>query len=199
MDHDNPYRAPSVPATGRLPDRGLDKVWRDGNFLVVQQEAQLPPICVKSNKPADREIERRFYWHRPLFYLLLIQPMIYLIVAISLRKRHDLAIPISAETARKRSKTSTIAWIVFGLGLPLMIGAVMVLLDSKQTSPALMYGGASAGVGLLAVIIGSRNGTLASTILSPKKMTNQATWFEGASEEYLEALPMLPELSQIRR
>lgn len=81
------------------------------------------------------------------------------------------------------------------LGLLLLIVALISLFDSDLESPALMYGGgASVGVGLVVSIIGSRYGTSAFTILSPKKMTNHATWLEGVSQEYVP-----PEMAQIRR
>ena len=82
------------------------------------------------------------------------------------------------------------------LGLLLLIVALISLFDSDLESPALMYGagGASVGVGLVVNIIGSRYGTSAFTILSPKKMTNHATWLEGVIQEYVP-----PEMAQIRR
>lgn len=192
MDHNNPYQTPSVPVKTRLPETEICGVWRDKNFLVVHKNARLPPICVKSNTPADREIDRKFYWHSPWLYILLIQLLLYVIAALATRKRHDLKVPISAETANKRSKNKMIAWCVGGFGFLLLVGGMIVLTDSNLSDAASLVSVVVIMAGLAMCLAGALFGTIASAILTPRKMTDHATWFKGAHPDYLNALPVLP-------
>jgi hypothetical protein len=62
----NPYAAPLGEAQ---PDWSLAAgvgCWRHGSLLVVHEDAQLPPICVKTGKPAAAYHGAQIRWSHPL-------------------------------------------------------------------------------------------------------------------------------------
>jgi len=110
----NPYAAPrevgyySQLAIGQ-PLAGL---WRQGDMLVMHKWAPLPDICLKSNEPATRRLKRSLSWHHPaIFLLLLISPLIYIIVALILRKSATLYIPLTEEWYARRRRRMLFAWV----------------------------------------------------------------------------------------
>ncbi|HUJ81274.1 MAG TPA: hypothetical protein VLW83_05295, partial [Candidatus Acidoferrales bacterium] len=68
-------------------------VYRDGKNLVVTRGAEVPPICVRCGEAATGGLLlKKFYWHEPWVYLLLLPGVIwYIIAALIVRKRMDLA------------------------------------------------------------------------------------------------------------
>src|SRR5436309_2493776 len=64
-------------------------IWRSGPLLVMSQGARLPDRCVKCNAPANgQRLTRKLYWHSPYLYLLiLLNLLIYALVAIFVRKK----------------------------------------------------------------------------------------------------------------
>jgi len=66
-----------------------------GDTLVISSNSVLPPFCVKcGNPPIDPWVRLTFSWHHPGYYILLISPIIYVIVALIARKRIKVAIPL---------------------------------------------------------------------------------------------------------
>ena len=63
--------------------------WRDGDLLVISEGAKLPDRCVKCNQPAEGYLlQRKLNWHEPTWYLLvIISPLLYIIVALIIRKK----------------------------------------------------------------------------------------------------------------
>jgi len=51
----NPYESPAIPAELLEPEWPATGVYRDGAYLVMHHEATLPPICIKTGKPAEVE------------------------------------------------------------------------------------------------------------------------------------------------
>ena len=194
MSSENPYSAPQssfqMPAT---PAAGTNQgIWRDGKKLVVHKQAVLPPICVKTNEPSGRKIKRKYYWHHPAVYLaILLNLIIYIILALVIRKKHELEVPVAEETAGKRRTGIIIGWVLALAAVALFVGAITWILQPGNED--------NAGYGVLAIIFagliligGSIIGSRAASILTPKRMTESATWFSGAHWEYLERFPQIP-------
>ena len=193
MSSENPYRAPL--SSFQLPETLANKegIWRDGKKLVVHKQAKLPPICVKTNEPSQREIKRKYYWHHPTVFLaVLLHVFIYVILAMVFRKKHVLKVPVTYETAGKRRNWIGIGWVLALGSVALFVGSMFLLLqdNNSDTNVGLgIVGLVLAGIGLITgLIFGSR----AAGILYPKKMTETATWFTGAHWEYLERFPQVP-------
>ena len=111
----NPYRPPEAPVVDRGTGEDADgvAVWRDGNAVVAVRDRAFPPRCVKCNAPVQKQEmhARSFYWHTPWLYLLiLLNILIYAIVAMAVRKktRHDVA--LCAQHLRRRRIFIAIGW-----------------------------------------------------------------------------------------
>ena len=62
-------------------------------MLVLHKQAPLPDICLKSNLPATRRLKRNLQWHHPAVYLaLLVNLIVYVVVAMIVQKRATLFI-----------------------------------------------------------------------------------------------------------
>jgi len=167
-------------------------IWRDGNRLVVHKQAELPPICVKTNEPSARNIKRKYYWHHPsVFLAILINILIYVILALVLRKQHTLEVPVSEETASKRRNGIAIGWALSLSGVALFFGAMFFLLSATPQSNAAI-GVVGLFLAAFLLIAGCIVGGGAAAVIQPKKMTESATWFKGAHSDYLARFPTLP-------
>lgn len=51
----NPYEPPTIPAEVLEPQWPAGGVYSDGQYLVLHHASSLPPICVKSGRPAELE------------------------------------------------------------------------------------------------------------------------------------------------
>lgn len=192
MSSENPYRAPQ--SSFQMPEALANKqgIWRDGKKLVVHRQAELPPICVKTNEPSQRKIKRKYYWHHPAVYLtILLNIIIYVIVAMVVRKTHRLEVPISDETSTKRWSRIAFGWVMALAAIALFVGSIAWMLEPGNQDIA-GYGLFGLFSSAFILIFGSMMGSRAASILTPKKMTATATWFTGAHWEYLERFPQVP-------
>ncbi len=127
MDDRNPY-APSRASlkSDDAPSRGGqsgETVWRNQKLLVMVPDAALPPRCVKCNGPAEEPTKvRKIYWHHPLLYLLiLINLIVYAVVAAIVRKRALVAPGLCAEHKKRRQIGLLIGWGGVVAGMMLMV------------------------------------------------------------------------------
>ncbi|MFO0724112.1 MAG: hypothetical protein U1E65_10040 [Myxococcota bacterium] len=95
----NPFETPKTsplksPASSELG------VWRVGKNLKFGKGAPLPERCVKCNARMDRKVKRSLYYHHWAIYLLLLfNPLIYLVVALIVRKSARVEVPLCAQHA----------------------------------------------------------------------------------------------------
>jgi hypothetical protein len=78
------------------------------------QAVELPPICVRCGAPSNgKPLKKTLWWHHPAIYLvLLISPLIYVIVAVIVRKSMKVNVPLCLEHAKRRSIMVTLAWVL---------------------------------------------------------------------------------------
>src|SRR5687768_6515011 len=139
-DDINPYAAPReetyVPpghGLGASPFAGL---WRQGNVLVMHKMAPLPDICVKSNQPAARRLKRNLSWHHPaVFLIILFNWLIYIIVALIIRKKATIHIALSEQWFARRHRRMLFAWGAILLSVLLFVVAVMNIDDDAIWAP----------------------------------------------------------------
>ncbi len=190
---DNPYKSPPLYETSEPSTKTGNGIWRDGDLLVVPRKALLPPVCVASNMPADTEVVRKFYWHPPQYFLFLcIHFFIYIIVAFYVRRRHDLTIPLSGDVAAQRWNKILTGWGIGLAGLTVLIPGMFVLGASLVEQTYILLSIVTFTSGFTVAIAGIVIAVRASMILTPKKMTAEATWFKGANPEYLKSFPVAP-------
>lgn len=159
-------------------------VWRDGNQLVMRKDAELPARCVKTNEPTDRWLRRQLYWHSPVLYLLIIFPglLIYVIVALIVRKSADIRIGLSPQGFSRRRWGIATGWLSFLMGAFLFIFG---LANSQPNNSMWMV----SVVGLVGGLIGMITGVVMSRVVSPTKITDEHVWLKGVHPAYLATLP----------
>ncbi len=144
MSQINPYAPPLAPIEPRAEmNTATPGLWRDGTMVVVERDAVFPARCVKCNAPvpASRMRERNFYWHTPALYLLvLLNLLIYAIVALAVRKRVAYRVGLCERHVRRRGFFIALAWswVPAALVLPFMTQDIdlfsMVLLGAIMTT-----------------------------------------------------------------
>ncbi|HEV2021904.1 MAG TPA: zinc-ribbon domain-containing protein [Terriglobales bacterium] len=158
--------------------------YRQGNRLVVPKGAPLPPYCVKCGQPVTGEpLKKIFFWHNPwLFLIALLSPIIYIIVAMIVRKRADVAIPMCDEHRQRRKNLIIAAWV---LGLGCIPGGILVgsLIHDSDAGAGLGF-----LVGLLMLIGSIVTSTLARP-MRPREIAEFSATFSGVGEQFLTHLP----------
>ena len=188
MDDRNPYapsRASLAPKSQPVNDRSGATAWRDEKLLVTISDSELPPRCVKCNEPADEPTKvRKVYWHHPALYLLiLINLIIYAIVATIVRRRARVAVGLCAAHKQRRRRAITFGWGGFITGVVLMMWGFN---DSTGN------GGVFAVVGILVTLGSIVTGMIMARIVYARKIDKSYVWLKGCSPEFLDSLPPLP-------
>ncbi|MEN1679084.1 MAG: hypothetical protein AAGJ46_05795 [Planctomycetota bacterium] len=177
----NPFAAPmadeeTYARTQERFARGVSSP--DGRFVYAEDGAEFPDRCVKCNAPANGYRKQSNYsWHPSwVFLLLLINVLLYLIVALSTRKQVKLAVGMCEEHRSKRRRWLT----VWGIAIPLcaagFVGGI-----AYETPPAIVAG----IVGMLVSLIGL---VLAGRVLVPKKIEGRLATLRGACPAFLLSL-----------
>jgi len=161
--------------------------WREGKQVVVCKDVPLPERCLKCGEPPTKVVKKRLYWHHPLVYLALIPSvLIYIIVAMCVRKTMVLGVPLCKTCSGRRWRNIAIAW-----GLFLASVALVVLAANQPSSSSLgpIFGFSALGVFLLMLfwILGTR-------LIFPKKINDRYGWISKAGRPYLDSLPQWPGL-----
>ena len=169
--------APAVPA---MPAAA----YRHGNRLVVPKGATLPSYCVKCGQPVTGEpFKKTFFWHNPwLFLLVLVNILVYAIVAMILRKRFDLAVPMCPEHLQRRKNFWIATWV---LGLGFIPGGILAGALIHDSDTAVAVGFLTAFLLLIAAFV---TGAM-SVVMRPREITDFSANFSGACEQFLALLP----------
>lgn len=187
----NPYQAPKTKSSlaPLPPGAGL---WREGNLLVMRKDAELPDRCVRCNAPADGyRLKRNLSWHHPAFYLIvLFNLLIYVIVALIVRKTAKIYVGLCEEHRRKRTRTILTAWFFSLLGIALIVAAIAY--SGPQASPSL---GILALVGLLMWLGFMIWGAATAPPVAPVKIDHQFVWLKKVSPLFLDTLPEVPDVA----
>jgi len=164
-------------------ENGDERIWRSGSILVMHRNAVLPDRCVKTNDTAQgRRLKRKLYWHHPALYLLIfVNILIYLIIAVVVRKKATIEIGVSENTLSKRKRAIIIMCVAVLTGISLLVlGSVAT--DYPHRVTILLLG----LVVLLAVFVWA---DLKTRLIYPKRIETDYIWIKGVCEEYLASLP----------
>ncbi len=172
-----------------VPQPNAPQIVRSGSHLFISlppqgQVVDLPPMCVKCGQPAmEKPIVKTFSWHHPGFYLLiLVGVLIYVIVALIVRKTIRVAVPLCAQHKQRRSVWVTLAWV-----LPLIgIADGFVLPRLFDLDPG--------WIGLIVVVCvltGLIIWAVASNPIRPQSIDNFSAEFSGFCDPFLEQFPPL--------
>lgn len=154
-------------------------LWRKGKMLVMAREAQLPDRCVHCNTTADlRRVKRSLYWHHPAVYVtLLVGLLVYVILALVLRKTAKIEVSICRAHAARRRWRIAISWILL-LAVPASIG----LLVANRIENALWIVPPLLLIAAIAV-------SMLSRIVYARKIDEKNVWVGGICPAYIADLP----------
>ena len=171
------YVLPPPPTVG-LPSSG---VWRNSSTLVMSKDAQLPDRCVKCNAFTIGRLKRKLSWHHPAIYILIaVALLIYLIVAMVVRKRATVYLGLCEEHMAKRR---TYIWITWLLALGGIAGFVIAIAENNGV-PAL--------IGILLFLTAIVFALITIRVASPSRIDDRFVWLKGINAEYLNQLPQWP-------
>ena len=180
MDNHNPYAPSRASLAGAAvtPAEG-GGTWRDGAVLVLSPAASLPPRCVRCNEPAEEPTKnRRVYWHSPWIYLLiLVNILIYAVVALIVRKKAMVAPGLCSAHKRRRRVGIVIAWV-------LLLGGVALLFFGVANGD-----GAGVGGGVLLMLVAVLVSMNVARILRPKRIDDQYVRLKGCGAAFLDSIP----------
>jgi len=159
---------------------GTHPIERSGARFTVWRGAVLPPFCVRCGAPArDDRWKRTYYWHEPALYVLIVAGvLVYAIVAMIVRKKIELAVPMCEAHWQRRGRLRKIALAL----LVLAVGLVALAIGVESVAPFSCCGAFLAGLASLIVYLVSERS------LSPKRITDEYAEFGGASPEFLAVL-----------
>lgn len=173
-----PY-APMGSYGAPLPGLATAGLWQQGGVLVMEKGAQLPDRCVKCNAPANgRRLIRNLTWHPGAVYLLLlVSLLVYIIVAMLVRKSAVVDVGICEEHRAKRRTAIIIGWSLGLLGLFGVFGAIA------------MEEGILALVGLVSSLVGIIWGAIGARVVHPSRIDDHYVWLKGVHPAFLGQLP----------
>jgi hypothetical protein len=174
----NPY-APSEASLRAGDVRPTTGLMHDGKVLLLPQDCALPDRCVKCNDDAVLPIkERTVYWHHAGWYLmLLVNVILYVIVALVVRKTAKVSPGLCERHKRKRNVGLFIGWGGALLGLA---GAVSA---GANDSPGLALSM------LLLILVAMITGIIMSRVVYASRIDDRYIRLKGCGPEFLTQWP----------
>lgn len=161
------------------PPPSFGGVWRDQSTLVMTLDATLPDYCVKCDAPANGfRLKRNLSWHEPALYLLLlIAWIIYLILALALRKQATVYLGLCQEHYQRRRNFLIAGWAAMAFGL---VSTVMALASDYP---------AFALLGIFIFLASIIWLALVARLVNIKKIDDRYVWLTGIDANYLARFP----------
>jgi hypothetical protein len=181
------HAAPSLPAHEE-PEDFTSGVWQRGKTLIVSRLATLPNRCVSCNEPASARLTRKLYWHKSWVYLfVLLNLLLYAVVAMAVRKTAAVEIPQCAHHAKVRRYGILGGWAVMALGCLAAWASAVLSTDTEglaQALPLLIF------FGSLVVALGV--GLTFSRPVVAQRIDDEFVWLGKCSPGFLSSLPEAP-------
>jgi hypothetical protein len=151
-------------------------VWRSKKDFVIRLGGEMPDVCIRCNEPAGGyRLKRELSWHSGWLYLLLLAGvLIYVIVALVVRKKAVVNVGLcqTHRAQRRNGILVSLATAVVGLALAFSVtNGYLVLLG------VLMFFG-----GIIA-------SPLMARIVHATRIDSQYVRLRGAGEPFLATLP----------
>lgn len=177
MSEFNPYAAPKIEVTARV--EGEQDVWSDGTSLFLTRGAVLPDRCVKCDaETGGYKLKRNLSWHHPLLYLLVfVNLLIYIIVALIVRKTARVDVGLCPRHRSRRLRAILIGWLGSLGGIAMMISAAIV--NQAPASGFLVAGG------LVMLLFSLFYGLMIAQVVRPTKIDDRLVTLRGIGPAYL--------------
>lgn len=189
----NPYASPSMPGMAGM--QGMNQygspnmggLWREGQLLVMDRNARLPNVCVKSGQPAQRFLARNLTWQPPWLRAMafIFGWLVYVILVSNYGKKATIHVALTDEWFKKRTMFMLIGWIG-SLGALVVGGGLFAIGMSNENGPLVMIG---LILGSVVLLVCSLLGIYGSRIVWADLITDQHIWVGGVCEPFLQQLP----------
>jgi len=145
----------------------------------MHKMARLPDYCIKCGTQANGvHLRKRLSWHHPaLALLILVGVLIYVIVALIVRKSAVVDIGLCEDHLRKHRIAVVATCFVFLAGM-----AFIVLAIAQE-------GGGSALFGILLLFSSAIMAATWAKVVHVKKIDDCYVWLRGIDESFLVMLP----------
>jgi hypothetical protein len=179
----NPYKAPADLA-GALAHDDARKFYREGEFLVVRDGAELPNRCIHTNEEVPvsgwRKKKQIAWTPQWVILMILFSPLVLLLLALLVQKKAKIIYSMSP-TARKRLVRKRLVWLgIFALGV--VVAVIGGNLSSSDASLLAIFGGIL--MGIIGII-----GSLVQHPLAVKGHRDGRFTLKGFCPAYLSSLP----------
>lgn len=176
MSRENPYAMPQSALDDGSPQ---EQAWREDKLVVMRLGGSLPCRCIKCNAAADTNAKMHtVYWHSPWLYLtILLNILIYVIVAMLLRKRAKIN-PALCQHHRRRRLLGQ-----FGAVLAMAVGIFLLIHGATEHQDVALI------LGILFILLAIIVAMAVSRLLTPTFIDEQVVKLRGAKEAFLESLP----------
>lgn len=165
------------------------RVFRSGRNLVATLGAELPQVCIKCGAPLSESIRKRFAWHHPgLYFLILVNLLVYALVAYFVQKRMELRVPVCSVHADRYHKNRLAGILLLVGAIPTLIVFAVILPDSIGWSILLC----------IAMLLGGGILLASTNLLRPTRIAETHGIFSGAAEAFLGNLEEAPERIEVR-
>lgn len=164
-------------------------IWADGDELVFSRNTRFPPCCIKCGAASSTELHKTLVWHPQWLYVLILFPgwLIYLIVALAMQKKAEVALPLCQPHHERRRRWIVGAWATGLLGLVVMC-AVPTLAPAMSQDDALCAG---MGVGTLLMVAALIGGIVGARVVHPTHIDDRMVRVKGAGRAFLAMAPPL--------
>lgn len=153
---------------------------RDGKKLIVPRGAALPASCVKCGQPAHVPWVKKFAWHHPAILLVvLINILIYAIVALIVQKKMELKVPLCDFHHMERKRWIIIGWLC-------VIGCIPAGMITSMVLNFEDWIGFLVGLVTFFACVVFFN---MANLIRPTKIDEHGAEFKGAGEAFLSQLP----------
>lgn len=175
-----------VPIGRSLSGSGFGGPWRDGKILVVGKGAPLPELCFKCGGTPTKHLNRKLTWHHPAIYLtILVNLIVYVIVALIVRKTEKVRIPVCAACNGRRLRNNVIGTLVFLLSVVLLGYGVSSSGTGSDYSTAFLLSGTL-------LILFSLLLAFSFQFATARKINDRFVWINKAGKNLLDTLPQWP-------
>lgn len=185
----NPYAPPEAGRIAAEPSSERGGFWRDRKSVLLHREARLPDRCLRCNEPSVKRLDKMLYWHHPgLYFLILLHILIYAVVALIVRKKMKVSLPLCEAHLKRRRNGILMAW-AGGLGVFLVPYALFSMSgqDGGSADTWMMLGFSSIPVMLILLVVGA----FMATVAKATKIDDTYGWI-SAGKPFLASCPPLP-------
>jgi transglutaminase-like putative cysteine protease len=152
-------------------------VWREGRLLVMEPDQELPERCVFCNGARARSVPRTLQFVPPWTLVLLLAPLLYVIVAVCIRKKAKVSIGLCDEHWRRHRRR---LWSAFGVGVA---GLVAIATGAHDDGGMVLV-----PLGIAAVLVAWWMHSRVHNVLGIHLIDDRVIELKGAGKPFLESL-----------